>query len=491
MSSSPPATTEPTSIVPWRAALREQGGALHAFLPNEEARNRFLRVVAQAVDRNPDLGDPSKCDPASLAAAAVEAASLGLEPSGAAGGAHLVLFGRTAQLIVDYRGQLQLARDSEKVEDAYAVIVRRADHFRYDAANGVIEHEPDMAAPQSPNPELEANPMTHVYAVLVFASGYRRVEVMSKTQVDAVRAMSRAANGPAWTGSYLEMAKKTVMHRILKTAPLRPGARAILERDPDFDFDGTRATVERVVAPRPRLATRLRQKRLGTTQEADAGSRADTGRAEAAGDDGAGTGDPAPESAAASADCDHPKDRHETTATAIVCGVCGTVLAERPAAAEPAAPRPRARSSTKAKGGKTAAAKPKAPLQPGDAGYGTARAHAVAAERGLDHAAVHRIAADVLNVSEEGLEAFSVTTLDEAAWDDVIAAISEAPVADADTIEWAGRMALQAGVGEGDDPWTEGDPLAAAMFDLEDAEKLTFAQWREFGIRVYARNPLP
>ena len=98
--------------------------------------------MAQAVERNPDLGDPSKCDPASLASAAVEAASLGLEPSGAAGG-DLVLFARKAQLIVDYRGQLELARASEKVEDAFAVIVRSKDHFRYDAANGVIEHEPD------------------------------------------------------------------------------------------------------------------------------------------------------------------------------------------------------------------------------------------------------------------------------------------------------------------------------------------------------------
>ena len=55
---------------------------------------------------------------------------------------------------------------------------------------------------------------------------------------------------------------------------------------------------------------------------------------------------------------------------------------------------------------------------------------------------------------------------------------------------FAGRMALQAGIGEGDDPWPEADPMAAEMFGTP-ADELTPAQWREFGIRVYARNPLP
>ena len=339
--------------------------------------------------------------------------------------------------------------------------------------------------------------MTHVYAVLVFGSGYRRVEVMSKAQVDAVRAMSRAANAPAWTGSYLEMAKKTVMHRILKTAPLRPGARAILDRDPDFDFSsGSAVSVQSV--PRAALADRLRQKRLGTTQEADAGVRADTGRAEAAGADGDGSGDPSPEPAAASAACAHPDSAREATPQGLVCSLCGTVLASYDgdeAEAPKPAPRPRS-TKTKAKGTK----EPKAPLQPGDEGYGNARAHAVAGERGLDHDAVHRIAFEVL-IPDDGLiqaDEFSVKRLEEDQWAEVIAAIAEAPVRVEDSeppwmdvaTEFAGRMVVQAGLGTEDDPWTAGDPLAAEMFGIE-ASELTPAQWVEFGIRVAARHPLP
>ena len=89
-----------------------------------------------------------------------------------------------------------------------------------------------------------------------------------------------------------------------------------------------------------------------------------------------------------------------------------------------------------------------------------------------------------------GPDNFSVANLDEETWAEVIAAMSEAPVDDGEAAGFAGRMALQAGIGDGDDPWPEADPLAAEMFGIP-ADELTPAQWREFGIRVYARNPLP
>lgn len=129
----------------------------------------------------------------------------------------------------------------------------------------------------------------------------------------------------------------------------------------------------------------------------------------------------------------------------------------------------------------------KPPLGPGDAGYGTARAHALAAERGLDHAAVHRIAADVLHVDEGDLAAFSVKDLTEADWTPVLEALAAAPVAEEAVEAFAGRAALDAGLGSGDDPWSEADAAAAEMFDVE-ADQLTPAQWREFGIRIAHRT---
>lgn len=134
-------------------------------------------------------------------------------------------------------------------------------------------------------------------------------------------------------------------------------------------------------------------------------------------------------------------------------------------------------------------------LQPGEEGYGTARAHAVAAERGLDHDAVHRIAADVVTASSTTPvgDDFSVKNLDEETWAEVIAAINEAPATGTglDAELFAGRMALQAGLGENDNPWSEAEPAVAEMFGVDKADELTPAQWVEFGIRIAARNPLP
>lgn len=483
-------------LVPIKDALKDQGGAIHAFLPNEEVRNRFLRVVTQAVQKNPDL---MACTPESIASAAVEAAMYGLEPSGAAGGAHLVPFRKNvgtkerarwvseAQLVVDYRGQMQLARDSEKVEDAFAVIVRKADRFRYDAANQRIEHEPDLSAAQSPNPDDAANPMTHVYAVVVFRSGYRRPEVMSKAQVDAVRAMSKAANGPAWRDSYLEMAKKTVLHRALKTAPLKPGARAILERDPDFDFDGARATVEPVNGAQPRLADRLRTKRLGTSEQPGQ--------------------DETPASSRPAPACTHPAAKHENREVGVVCTDCGTVLAERDqppsdgAAPEAATATPARRrrggppQTDKAVAGPSPRRRTRTvtPKTPDEEGYHRARAHALAAERGLDPDALKRIAGDVLGYEGE----WSRTAMVEADWEQVASAINGAPVSQENAEAWddaattfACIAAINAGVvpKTSKDPWGDGIDDAAADLLGTPVDDFTPSAWVEYGLRALARK---
>jgi len=114
----------------------------------------------------------------------------------------------------------------------------------------------------------------------------------------------------------------------------------------------------------------------------------------------------------------------------------------------------------------------------------------VAAERGLDHDAVHRIAWDVLRFTTNAAE-FSVADLDENEWDEVIAAILAAPIADEDVSVWAGTQAVTALDLDPKNPWPRIDVEAVVMFDGSKPEDLTPAQWREFGIRIDAQHPLP
>ena len=484
--------------------LEQRLPSIQAFLGgNALAADRFRRVVLQSLVRNPDL---LQCTPDSLVSAAAEAAQLGLEPSGAVGGAHIVRFKDRAQLLIDYRGLVELARRSNEIEDVWADVVREKDHFV--ARRGLrpdLEHEPDYTAGRAPSPDTEGNRVIHVYAVAAFRSGHRRFDVMSRAEVDAIRARSRAANAGPWVTDWSEMAKKTVMRRLCKTLPLTAQAKEVIAADEAREYGDHHITVEKPSEPTGSLVERLRARRapLGATEHPEQESaQGDAAPAVAARARESQPGQHrTSESATAAASATQPGDDGSPSVASTTppaqtqpdpgpvsdAGASGEengASADGQAAASPAASPTKKPVSRK----RTAAAAPK---QPGDEGYGTARAHAVADERGMDHAAVHRLAADVLRIAEEDLAAFSVSTLIEADWDQVIASIAEAPVNDAEVEDWAGRMALQAGMGSGDNPWPVAEPAAMEMFGVATANDLTPAQWREFGIRTYARNPLP
>lgn len=130
-----------------------------------------------------------------------------------------------------------------------------------------------------------------------------------------------------------------------------------------------------------------------------------------------------------------------------------------------------------------------APLAPGDEGYGSARAHAAAAERGLDHDALRRIAIDVMYANGTA-DLKSLSELAEDDWPMVIAAVTEAPVTDdqAEADAFAAHAAVTAGiVGEVTDDWFG----QAEDIIGKPAGDLTVAEVIEYGIRITARNPLP
>ena len=241
-------------------ALEERLPSIKAFLGgNDAAADRFRRVVLQSLVRNPDLLNAT---PDSLASAAAEAAQLGLEPSGAVGGAHLVRFGRTATLMIDYRGLIELARRSDQIEDVFTGVVREKDAF--EVRQGLrpdLVHEPDLQAAQGPSPDTEDNRVTHFYAVALFRSGHRRFEVMSRAEVDAIRARSRAGNAGPWVTDYIAMGLKTVSRRLCKTLPLHAVAKEIIAADEEREYGGPRVTVEEPAEPTGSLVERLRARR--------------------------------------------------------------------------------------------------------------------------------------------------------------------------------------------------------------------------------------
>lgn len=188
--------------------------------------DRLKLVALTAFTRNPSL---LECEPVSVARAIVEAGQLGLEPTGLLGGAYLVPRGGQATLLVGYRGLVILAKRSGEVQRVEARVVRAKDAFEYEYGL-----EPRLV--HRPSRDDDPGDLSHAYAVIVYRSGERQFDVMTKAEIEAIRGRSSAARSGPWVTDYFEMCKKTVLRRLMKLAPLTVEvARRLDELDPEVD----------------------------------------------------------------------------------------------------------------------------------------------------------------------------------------------------------------------------------------------------------------
>jgi recombination protein RecT len=176
-------------------------------LPRHLNPERVARIAVTVMRRTPKLAE---CTPASFLGALMTCAQLGLEP-GPLGHAYLVPYGNEVTFIAGYRGLVDLARRSGQVQSVSARTVRDGDQFDYEFGLEPSLHHKPAGTDQ---------PVTHVYAVIRYKDGGYDFDVMTKLEVDAVRKRSKASGSGPWVTDYPEMAKKTVLRRLLKTAPM-------------------------------------------------------------------------------------------------------------------------------------------------------------------------------------------------------------------------------------------------------------------------------
>jgi recombination protein RecT len=226
--------------------------AITSLVPEHLTPERLMRVAVNCVAKTPGL---QKCTPTSLLQCVMAAAEVGLEPGGVLGQFYLVPMGNVATPIIGYRGLLELARRSGQIASIRAVVVREKDRFRMtEGIEQTLDHEPFL--------DGDAGPMKYVYAVAKLRDGSVQVEVMSRAQVDGIRARSRAGSSGPWVTDYDEMAKKTVLRRLSKWLPLATERwEKALELDNGDYVDGeavqaTEATVSELVSVKERVKAR-------------------------------------------------------------------------------------------------------------------------------------------------------------------------------------------------------------------------------------------
>jgi recombination protein RecT len=195
-------------------------------LPRHMTPERMTRIALTELRKTPKL---QECEPASFLGAVVQCAQLGLEPGSALGHAYILPFDKRkkvggtwqtvateAQVIVGYRGMIDLARRSGQVSSIDARAVHEGDVF--ECAFGLessLKHIPNLD-----DPKRTDKPLRCVYAVARMKEGGTQFEVMSRHEIEAIRGRSKAADSGPWTTDYTAMALKTVIRRLFKYLPV-------------------------------------------------------------------------------------------------------------------------------------------------------------------------------------------------------------------------------------------------------------------------------
>lgn len=231
-----------------RDLLNKMAPELQTALPKHMRSERLIRVALTALRRTPKL---LECSQQSLLGSLMVCAQLGLEPDGVLGGAYLVPFNNRktntveCQAIIGYRGMIDLSRRTGELSSINAYVVHARDKFKYRLGlDPMIDHEPVMD-------DEDPGEAKYVYAVAKLKDGGTQFVVMTRSEVMAIKARSRASDSGPWVTDPEEMWKKTAIRRLWKTLPSSPEMRDAVdheERDADVVSINTPETFTPVAA---------------------------------------------------------------------------------------------------------------------------------------------------------------------------------------------------------------------------------------------------
>lgn len=216
--------------------LAKRRDMIAAVLPKHLAPERLIKLATMAVGRDPKL---SRATALSIVNAVVKAAELGLDCSGTLGSAYLVAYDNNkkdergnwykqteAQLIIGYRGLIDLARRSGQIASIEARVVWQNDQFEFEyGLEPKLRHIPAL--------DKEPGELRLVYAIAKLRDGAMQVEVMTKAEIDKIKGRSKSGNNDKspWSTDYPEMSRKTVVKRLCKYLPLSVEVQEVIAED--------------------------------------------------------------------------------------------------------------------------------------------------------------------------------------------------------------------------------------------------------------------
>jgi recombination protein RecT len=221
------AKTAPPKSIAHLLALPNVQVQIAAALPRHMTAERMARIATTEMRKVPKL---AQCEPMSFLGAVIQCAQLGLEPGSALGHAYILPYEKRkkvggewrtvaveAQVIIGYRGMIDLARRSGQIVSIEARAVYEGDEFQ--CVLGLDSNIHHVPAWDNPN-RSKADKLRFVYAVAKLKDGGVQFDVMSRVEVDAIRARSKSGDSGPWVTDYAAMALKTVVRRLFKFLPV-------------------------------------------------------------------------------------------------------------------------------------------------------------------------------------------------------------------------------------------------------------------------------
>lgn len=195
--------------------LKRMRAQIEKALPSVITPERFTRIALTAYSRNEKL---QECTAESFLGSMMQAAQLGVEPNTPLGQAYLIPYRNRGvmevQFQLGYRGMIDLAYRSGEVQNIQAHEVYENDTFEYELGlEPKLRHVPALK---------DRGDVILYYAVFKLTNGGVGFEVMSKEDVEAfAKKKSKTYGTGPWQSDFDAMAKKTLIKRLLKFAPLK------------------------------------------------------------------------------------------------------------------------------------------------------------------------------------------------------------------------------------------------------------------------------
>ena len=204
-----------------RDLLEKSKGEIAKALPKSITPERVARIALTTLRKNPGL---LECDPNSFLGAVMQASQLGFELDDNLGLAYLVPFfnkktGRKeVQLIVGYRGLIELARRSGKLRNVSARLVYENEPFSIEY--GLMESIKHTPLP----PSKRGDNIKGVYAVATMNDDSKIFDFLWAEEIEEIKKSSKAGNNTSspWATHEEEMMKKSIIRRLMKYLSLSP-----------------------------------------------------------------------------------------------------------------------------------------------------------------------------------------------------------------------------------------------------------------------------